>query len=94
MLDRIDEHLNKIRRRRAIDTEDVKEMLGSLGAEYSWHCGRVSHTRTEVMNMLLDLRLEHMETNELEEEVTVDSNEGTSISEELDALTRADIDIS
>jgi hypothetical protein len=85
LLERIDEEITKIRRRRAIDTVDVKEMLGSLGAEYSWHCDRVSHTRTEVTNMLLDLRSTHMETPE---EVNDDRE---SISKELDALVGSDI---
>jgi hypothetical protein len=90
LLERIDEELDNIRRRQQISIEDVKEMLGSLGAEYSWHRDRVTHTRTEVTNMLLDLRLEHMEIATPEE---VD-NGRESISEEPDALVGSDFNIS
>jgi hypothetical protein len=90
-IEQIDEQLTKIFRRKSLSIEEVKEMLGSLGVEYSWYCERMSHTRTEVQNMLLDLRSEHTETNTITKEVTQD---GEAIQDELDALIGTDINVS
>lgn len=86
MLEQIDTLLSSITYRRSFHKDEAQELLGPLGIELEWH--REYMSKVELADMLLDLRLEHME-----EPVTEQEDDG-SVQEELDALLGADLGVS
>jgi len=84
MIDEIDEILREINYRRSFHKDEAQEFLEPLGVTLDWH--REYMTKAEFSDMLLDLRLEHMEANPLQQEEANDS-----VQEELDALVGADL---
>jgi len=81
LLEIVDQRIRKIHARRSLNKEEVASLLDGLPNEWEPH--REHFTRSEVQDMLLDVR--HALTAE-------ERKEHDDIQEELDALIGSDVD--